>query len=58
MATARVGVFILLVLCVPALQQQSADPVLFGFYSEALCPDCMYFATSAVKDAFNEVCIN
>ena len=57
MAKTAVLVTILIAFCAPALQKPSADKVLIGFYSEALCPDCMDFACGALNEAFKKVCI-
>lgn len=55
MAKTAILVTILIAFCTPALQKQSADKVLIGFYSEALCPDCMDFTCGALNEAFKKV---
>ena len=42
----------LAVLSAPA---ECAEKVQLGFYSESLCPDCIYYANEALDKAINEV---
>lgn len=35
---------------------ECAEKVQLGFYSESLCPDCIYYANEALDKAIKEVC--
>ena len=43
----------LLAVCVGAVV--SDDRVIVGFYSEALCPDCLALSTGPLSEAFEKV---
>ena len=48
----------LVAFCVPALQEESSNKVVVGYYAESLCPDCIDLSIGAMNKAVNEVCIN